>query len=98
MSSAALMKEYRQKLWDDLKEHPEWSVTKVDGVTKLIRQLNEQIAKRSYNPDKVLQLIHEVKRHRRIYKRVAKTLKISKRAVKFILKQTRKKNGKKSVR
>lgn len=95
MSSAALMKNYRQQLWEELKDHPEWSVTQVDKVKTLISNLNKQIARRSYDPDKVLQLINEVVRQRRIYKRVAKKLKISKRSVKFILKQNRKVNGKK---
>jgi len=94
MSSAAIMKVNRQQLWEDLKSHPEWSVTQVDRVTKLISDLNKQIAKRSFDPAKVRELINQVKRHRRIYKRVGKTMKISKRAVKFVLKQTRKTNGK----
>src|ERR1044071_4609632 len=94
MSSAALMKNYRQKLWEELKDHPEWSTSQVDKYKKLIADLNKQIRKRSYDPDKVLQLISECERQYRVYKRVAKTLKISKRAVKFVLKQNRKKNGK----
>ena len=95
MSSAALMKNYRQRLWDELKDHPEWSTTQVDKYKKLIADLNKQIAMRSYDPDKVLQLLSEVERQRRIHKRVARKLKISKRAVKFTLKQIRKTNGKK---
>lgn len=95
MSSASLMKTYRQQLWDELKEHPEWSPSRVDKTKALIAGLNKQIAKRVYDPDKVLQLISEVERQRRIYKRVAKKLKISKRSVKYILKQNRKVNGRK---
>jgi len=98
MSSAALMKTYRQQLWDELKDHPEWSTTKVEKYKRLIADLNKQIARRSYDPDKVLQLINEVERQRRIYKRVARKLKISKRAVKFTLKQIRKTNGKKKAK
>jgi hypothetical protein len=97
MSSALLMKTYRQQLWDELKAHPEWSVTQVDKVKKLIGDLNKQISRRAYDPDKVLQLINECERQRRIYKRVAKKLKISKRSVKFILKQNRKTNGRKKT-
>lgn len=91
MSSAALMKTYRQQLWNELKEHPEWGVTQVGKYADLIGSLNKAIARRSYTPGQVLKLIHEVERQRRIHKRVAKKLKISKRAVKYILKQTRKK-------
>lgn len=95
MSSAALMKVHRQKLWDELKQHPEWPSTQVDKYKTLIARLNKEINRRVYDPEKVLQLVYDCQRQYRVYKRVAKKFKISKRAVKYILKQNRKTNGRK---
>lgn len=94
MSSAAVMIQTRQKLWDDLKGRAEWSSNRVDRVTKLIASLTKQINRRTYNPEQVKLLLEDVARYSRNYRRIASKLKLSKRAVKFILKKQRNGKGK----
>jgi hypothetical protein len=93
MSSAKVMIASRGKLWDYLKNNPGLSSNRVDRVIALIRELNRQINRRAMDPDKVRELLQDVKRYSRNYKRIGKKRKLSRRAVKFVLKQTARRNG-----
>lgn len=93
MSSAKVMTASREKLWEYLKNNPDLSANRVDRIIVLIRQLSQQINRRSMDPVKVRELLQDVKRYSRNYKRVGKKRRMSRRAVKFVLKQTRKRHG-----
>lgn len=90
MPSAAVIMIHRQKLWEEVRDNPEYGTQRVAKIMAQIERINATLKSRCMDPKTVKDLLKEIKPGR-THKSVAKKHKISRRKVKYILKTNRKK-------
>lgn len=95
MRRAKMMIESRDKLYLWIRDSPQMSANKMAKLIRMFEELTKQINKRTFTDDQVEKLLEDCKIYSRNYRRIGKKHNVSKRAVKYALKQV--KNGKHKI-
>lgn len=95
MKRAKMMIESRDKLYLWIRDSPQMSANRMAKLIRMFEELTKQINKRTFTDEQVQKLLEDCKVYSRNYRRIGKKHNVSKRAVKYALKQI--KNGKRKI-